>query len=366
MLFSMETGSFMELSKKGDEAKEQHDDMAGAAHYYEWALQRLDGSTAQKLSVKHNLGRSYIFLGKEEATVTLNEVIEATENIDSIKNIFDFIEMFEIGYRSRYDQVLNFRAVMESEPRAVEKNDILTFIKKDCYNWLAKYDHRLQEYLSYTSNDMKAPFLTELAIVYFYQEDFERALDTAEEGYALAKVKPTIIALQYHAMIAARYARNVGNYQRALEILDEIENLYRIKNMYLSSYSQVQLMTERLRLLYELKPQRIQEAVEISRNILHLLSGISTTRALVEAYCETGKTYLYAKMYDKSLDALKKVQEIGLNNNNGYHKKFLLRKGRECYQDCLTIIKTDPDLSASNIHLQISRWLDEIKRVYSV
>jgi tetratricopeptide (TPR) repeat protein len=213
---------------------------------------------------------------------------------------------------------------------------------------------------------MKAPFLTELAIVYFYQEDFERALDTAEEGYALAKVKPTIIALQYHAMIAARYARNVGNYQRALEILDEIENLYRIKNMYLSSYSQVQLMTERLRLLYELKPQRIQEAVEISRNILHLLSGISTTRALVEAYCETGKTYLYAKMYDKSLDALKKVQEIGLNNNNGYHKKFLLRKGRECYQDCLTIIKTDPDLSASNIHLQISRWLDEIKRVYSV
>ena len=361
----METESFMELSKKGDEAKEQHDDMTGAAHYYERALQRSDGSKAQHLSVRHNLGRSYIFLGKEEATATLNEVIEATENIDSIKNIFDFIEMFEIGYRSRYDQVLNFRAVMESEPRAVEKNDILAFIKKDCFNWLAKYDHRLQEYLECTSDDMKAPFLTELAIVYFYQGEFEKALDTAEEGYSLAKEKPTIIALQYHAMIAARYARKVGNYQRALEILDEIENLYRVKDKYMPPYSQVQLLTERLRLLLELKPQKIQEAVEISQNILHLLNGITTTRALVEAYCETGKTYLCAKKYDKSLATLQKVQEIGLKNTNGYHKKFLLRKGRECYQDCLSIFEADPDSSSHHVHHQISRWLDEITRVYS-
>ena len=360
----METESFKELSKKGDEAKEQHDDMTGAVHYYERALQRSDGSKAQHLSVRHNLGRSYIFLGKEEATATLNEVIEATENIDSIKNIFDFIEMFEIGYRSRYDQVLNFRAVMESEPRAVEKNDILAFIKKDCFNWLAKYDGRLQEYLECTSDDMKAPFLTELAIVYFYQGEFEKALDTAEEGYSLAKEKPTIIALQYHAMIAARYARNAGNYQRALEILDEIENLYRVKDKYMSPYSQVQLLTERLRLLLELKPQKIQEAVEISRNIVHLLNGITTTRALVEAYCETGKTYVYAKMYDKSFDALQKVREISLKNTNGYHKKFLLRKGCECYKDCLSIIEANPDSSTSHVYQQISRWLGEIQKNY--
>jgi len=362
----MENESFKRLSKKGDEAKEQHDDMAGAAHYYEQALQQPDGSTAQKLSVRHNLGRSYIFLGKEEATAVLNDVIEATENIDSIKNFLDFINMFEIGYRSRYDQVLNFRAVMESEPSAVDMKHILTFIKKDCFDWLAKYDHRLQAYLECTSEEMKAPFLTELAIVYFYQGEFEKALDTAEEGYSLAKEKPTIIALQYHAMIAARYARKVGDYQRSLEILNEIENLYRIKDKDMSPYSQVQLLTERLRLLLDLKPQKIQEAVGISQNILHLLGHITTTRALVEAYCETGKTFVCAKMYDKSLDALQKVQEISLKNTNGYHKKFLLRKGFECYKDCLSIIGNQPDVYTPQVHQQISRWLEEITRVYSV
>jgi tetratricopeptide (TPR) repeat protein len=125
-------------------------------------------------------------------------------------------------------------------------------------------------------------------------------------------------------------------------------------------------MTERLRLLLELKPQKIQEAVEISRNILHLLKGITTTRALVEAYCETGKTYLSAKMYDKSLEALQKVREISLKNTNGYHKKFLLRKGCECYKDCLSIIEANPDSSTSHVHQQISRWLGEIQKNYSV
>jgi len=283
----MENESFETLSKKGDDATKQHNDWASAAHYYERALQQSDGSTAQKLSVRHYLGESYIFLGKEEPTVTLNDVIEATENIGSIKNISNFIEMFDIGYRSCYDQVLNFRAVMESEPSAVDIKDILTFIKKDCFGWLAKCDHWLQAYLECTSEDMKAPFLTELAIAYFYQGAFEKALDTSEEGYSLAKKKPTILALQYHAMIAARYARNIGNYQRAQEIHDEIKNLNGVKDMDISRYTKVQLLTERLRLLLELKPQKIQEAVEISRNILLHLNRITTTRALVEAYCET-------------------------------------------------------------------------------
>jgi len=362
----MENESFETLSKKGDYASEQYDDRIGAAYYYECALQQTDGTIEQKLSVKHYLGECYIFLGKEEATVILNELIKATENVDSIGNRFTFIEMFDIGYRSRYDQVLNFRAIMESNPNAIEKNAILTFIKKDCFDWLTKNDCKLQRYLGYTSKDMQAPFLTELAIVYFHKGEYERALDTAEEGYSLAKEKTTIIALEYHASIAARFARIIGNYQRALEIHNEVQNFDSRKDMDLSPFSLVQLLTERLRLLLELKPQKIQEAIDVSKNLTTLLRRITTKRIRVEAFCEIGRTYLFAKMCDKSLDALQNVHEICLESTNGYHNKYLLRKGEECYKDCLSIIEADPDSAISHAYQQISRWLEEITRVYSV
>jgi hypothetical protein len=337
-VFSMENESFEDLYWQGY-SLQRKDAPGDAVYYYERALRAPDARDDQKLSAKRDLARCYIYVGRNEATALLDEVIAATENIDSE-------EMFDLGYHSRYDQVLNFRAIMESEPGPEIIKRHLNFIQKDCLEWLRKYDRE----------HMKAPLLVEMAIAYFYQGNYDLALDTAEESYSLKKY---LIEPQYHALIVARYARKVKNYERALEVLDKS------CNEYVSTYSRVQLLTERLRLLLELKPQRIQDAVEISRNILHLLSGITTIRALVEAYCETGKTYLCAKMYDKSLETLQKVQEIGLKNNNGYHKKFLLRKGRECYQDCLSIIEADPDSSSSHVHHQISRWLDEITRVYS-
>jgi hypothetical protein len=131
-------------------------------------------------------------------------------------------------------------------------------------------------------------------------------------------------------------------------------------------FSLVQLLTERLRLLLEFKPQKIQEAIDVSQNLTTLLRRITTKRIRVEAFCEIGRTYLFAKMCDKCLDALQNVHEICLESTNGYHYKYLLRKGEDCYKDCLSIIGNQQDVYPPQMHQQISRWLKEITGVYSV
>jgi hypothetical protein len=338
-VFSMENESFEDLFDQGY-SLQRKDAPGDAVYYYERALRAPDAREDQKLSAKRYLARCYIYLGRNEATALLDEVIAASENIDSE-------EMFDFSYHSRYDQILNFRAVMESEPSPEKIQHLLNFIQKDCLDWLCKYD---REY-------MKAPLLVEMAIAYFYQGNYDLALDTAEESYSLPKY---LIEPQYHALIVARYARKVKNYERALEVLDKS------CNEYVSTYSRVQLLTERLRLLLELKPQKIQEAVDISRNLTTLLIGITTKRARIEAFCEMGRTYLCAKMYDKCLDALQNVHEICVKENEkSYHKKYLARKGSECYADCLSIIKAEPDGYPPQIHQQITRWLSEISKMYS-
>jgi tetratricopeptide (TPR) repeat protein len=202
----------------------------------------------------------------------------------------------------------------------------------------------------------KASLLLEKAILLFYLEDYNKALDIAEESYSVAKLHGSDYPRQYHAMMVARYSRKAGNHNRTREVLDD----YLVQGS--SPYSKIQIWIEQIRLFLELQPLKIQEAVVVADNISRNLGALTTSRIRTEAFCEIGKSYLSAKMYNKGIEALCQVREISLNDHTD-HRRYLLRKGLECLTDCKRISNMDSDFSPKISH-HITQLNNELENAY--
>jgi len=345
------------IAKAGSD---RYDDRyADAAYSYERALAGPGGTEDERLEATVGLGRCYLFLGKISwATECFGTAYKAIKykisKIDQVNNTstgYDRHECIISGHeKSALISKANHISSIEMQNlRALREADLDSLKMR---TQLSEIENRLVG----LHETQKASLLLEKAILLFYLEDYDKALDIAEESYSVAKLHGSDYPRQYHAMMVARYSRKAGNYDRTREVLDD----YRVQGS--SPYSKVQMWIEQIRLFLEVQPPKIQEAVVVADNISHNLGALTTSRIRTEAFCEMGKSYLSAKMYNKGIDALCQVREISLNDHTD-HRRYLLRKGLECLTDCKRISDMDSDVSPK-ISRQIAQLNDELENAY--
>jgi tetratricopeptide (TPR) repeat protein len=314
-------------------ADEFHDSsrFQDAANLFERALHAKGGTTKQRLDAKYGLCDCLRMLGRyTEAIAYLGELyIEALDQSD-----------YEYAYHALYQKIDTIRCIEESQERETPKN-----LKRR----LKMIEDGLQWLKDIGREEWRHALLYNKAYVLWSLGKREDALDTAEEGYAMYKKHDPGYQLSVYARQVIDYAISLEQYQRAKQILDEMEGINE------RPHQRVRLLCQKACLLR--KTGKYIEALEVARRAIEHVNLLQTPREKLHSYMELTKCAIAVDSFSEALDAMKIIQEI-IKQNDTIDKPYLIRNAKSLFREVKEILNAKENKSITK---KLLEWLDKIE-----
>jgi HSP90 family molecular chaperone len=312
---------------------------ADAAVLYERALQAHGGTEENRLRAKFWLGDCFRMLGRyTEALAHYDEVYMAARDRD------EFLTYYSYSF-----QIMVLRLIQETEG------------SNEYYDNLTRRLELIKEGLRWLQNigreKWRHTLLYEQAFALASLGETERALDAAEEAYSVNKMFSSGPGyyLGVYATQVAMYSRLLGQYERGLQVLDEVEG----SNM--ASCTGVQVLTEHIRLLRAGKPQQLVKALDAAQRVVRLVEEIQRPRIKLFANAELAYSAIAACSFVEAFDALRMVYRIALKDET-FDRPFLLREAQSTLRKTRKALYRKDDEAARKLYRTVPKWLKETKK----
>ena len=180
----------------------------------------------------------------------------------------------------------------------------------------------------------------------------KEALTAAEESYGLKKEHDaTGYHLGDHARKVAKLARIIGDYERAVSVLDELD----ATDAFFSPLCNAKLLRERVLILNARKPPRTDEALAAARHMIQYAEKIQGAHNTFYLYALLAETALAAHSLDEAKHALCMVCHAVLHDDT-YYRNYLLRRSIAYFLN----IKKDWMKDSTNKHSKdLQKCVDE-------
>ena len=312
---------------------------ADAAVLYERALQAPAGTEEKRLRAKFWLGDCFRMLGwYTKALVHYDEVYMAVRDRD---------EFFELAYYSFSFQIMALRLIQEAEGTNGHHANLTRRLElvEEGLRWL--HDIGREEW--------RHTLLYEQAFVFESLGEMERALEVAEEAYRTCKrFGGPGFNLGVYAIQAAMFARLLGQYDRDFQVFDEVGGS-------ITACTEIQMLTERIRLLRAVQPPQLVQAQEAARKLAWEAKDIQRPRVKVFAYVEVALSAISVGSFRDAFDALRVVRQIALKDKT-FDRSFLLREAQNTFRKSRDALFGKDDKVASKLFRTVSKWLEETKQ----
>jgi tetratricopeptide (TPR) repeat protein len=338
-MMPIETEDFETLNRLARNLREASR-FVDAAALFERALRATGGTERDRLWAKFSLGECLRLSGRfTEALANFGEVYAAAR---------DRVEFHELAYRSFYGQIETLRLIQEAGETETQANLTRRLeLVEEGLSWLRDIG---REEWRHALLYLQSGALQSLG-------EIEQALDAAEEAYRLAKKDPggPGYYLGVHVRQAARCARRLGHYERALQALDEVEGSD------MSPLTRAQVLCERVRVLRAMEPPRVMEALDAARRMARMTDEIQEARERLLDYAELAYAAAAAHSFAEAQDALSVVREVALKDET-FDRPFLLREARRAFQKVRDDLAEEEDKTARELQKTLAEWLEEIEQ----
>jgi len=316
------------------------DRYADAATLYERALRTTGGTEEERLWAKHGLGDCFYTLGQyTEALAHYGEVyVTAKEQA----------EFHELAYHSFYSQIEILRKLQEAERTETNANlNKRLELVEEGLRWLRDIGRETWRHA----------LLLHRADALWALGEREQALDAVEEAYRLVKEfgKSPGYTLAAYAKELTNYARQLGRYERCLQILDETEESD------MDPLDRVLILVARAQVLREMEPPRLAEAIDAARRAVRLVDEIQVPRERLHAYADLVDCTIAVNSFAEVKDALRVVREVALENET-LDRPYFLRYARDSFQRNRNALAGEEDKAARELCQLLSEWLEEVKQ----
>ena len=310
---------------------------ADSAVLLERALKTAGGTEEKKLRARLQLADCFRMLGRyTEAMAYYGEVY--TEANDS--------KHHELTFRSLINQIECLEKIQDIQQTGTHTNlNKRKEIIEEGLLWLRDIDRE----------KWRPSLLLRLAEVINSLGEEEEALGIAEEAYRLEKRfdAPGYTLINFAAQVS-RFARNLGNYERSLQVLDEIEKSE------ISPYGLSILLSARVNVLREMDPPRLTEAIDAARRATRVVDEIQEPRRRLFTYMELADIAIAVQSFDEARDALHMIREIALGNET-IDRTYQVRRARYSFRRARNAISGDDDGAARKLYQMLGEWLEEIE-----
>ena len=310
---------------------------ADAALLFERALKVTGGTKEERFWAKNLLGVCLKVLGRyTEALAYSGEVYSEAKDSEHHENaIYSLINQIEC-----------FRYLQESQETETHFNlSRRKELIEEGLLWLRDIDREMWRH----------GLLSELAWVLDSLGEEEKALDVAEEAYRLRKrVGYPGWVLSDYAVQVARLALNIGNYERSLQVLDEIEESD------LSPYEPWNVLNERVRVLRAMLPSKLSEAMDAARRAAQLADEMQYPRSRLYTYQELADIAILVQSFAEAHDALCVVREVAFGDET-LDRTYLLRRARYHFRRARDALSGGDDETARELYQMLAEWLSEIE-----
>jgi tetratricopeptide (TPR) repeat protein len=317
---------------------DRSDRVMDAARLYEQALEQPDMPGSLGLEIRHDLARCYLFMGKFTEAITEFSQIHVATRHDPAHDA--------LSYRALFEELQTIRIMKDVSDGQFDAHDEHEHLIEDGLQWLD----------SIGKWNWRAPLLIEKAKMYAQQHRYALALDSAEEAFAAAKrnrfTGPSF-ALGSYASFLIRYASELGRYDRAMEVIAEMEHEY------MGIYTRIQFMTEKNRVLRDMERPHLQEAVDGARTIGALLKEVQSPKNIIEAYTEMVKTFMKAGAVHDAEETMDRMVTFALGHTLGYHD-FLCRSARRSLKEAGQWLQPRAGDTAQKLHARIQEWMNAL------
>jgi tetratricopeptide (TPR) repeat protein len=296
---------FSTLEQQADALRDQslYND---ALRFYERAFKAAGGSEVERLWVRYWMGDCLEVLGRySEALTWLGELYVETRNRP---------EMYELAFRALFVQVEAFRHLQRSEGIETEEN---------LHKRLEVIDEGRRWLRDIGRETWRPALLLARADALESLGDLEGALDAAEEAFRVQKdFDPPGFSLGNHATSVARFARQLKRYDRALEMLDEMNG--RTANPLDALGVEVELV----RTLKAMGPSRRSEALHAARRLQRIADQLQSNYDKLLGYAELAEAAAAANSLEESRSALTVVWRLAAAEQSGDRGTMLREASR--------------------------------------
>ena len=310
---------------------------ADSAVLLERALKATGCTEEKRLWARYWLGVCFKMLGRlTEAIAYFGEVY--TEANDS--------KHHELTYRSLLDQIVSLGLLQEIQQTETHTNlNKRKEIIEEGLLWLRDIDRE----------KWRHALLSELADVINSLGEEEEALGIAEEAYRLKKrFGGPGWTLSTFAYQVSKFARNLGNYERSLQVLDEMEESE------MDTFDLKMVLTGRVSVLQEMDPPRFSEAMDAARRATRLVDEMQEPKGRLFTYAKIADIAIAVQSFDEARDALHVVREVALGAET-LNRAILLRQARYSFRRARDAISGDDDGAARKLYQMLTEWFEEIE-----
>lgn len=310
---------------------------ADAAALFTRALQATGGGEEERFRAKKYLSNCYLELGRyTEALASFGELYVATK---------DRPRFHDIAVYSFSSQIEVWQYIHESEGQTEANAKKRLELVEEGLRWLQDIGKERWRYA----------LLYHRAVALESLGKLEQALDTAEEVYRGASFGEGVGYTQAgYAWLVARYLRQLGNYKRAQEVLNEMEGKY------MDPYSRMLVLTERVRLLRSTKPPKVTEALDMARQMIPRAEQIQEVRYTLFAYIEVAYTAIDVQSYMEARNALNQIYKIAIDNET-VARPFLLREAQKSFRKVQDMLAKNENKVDQTLRQNLLEWLEEIE-----
>jgi tetratricopeptide (TPR) repeat protein len=288
---------------------------------------------SENLLARRWLGASYYITGRYS---------EAISQFDDILKICKHDERYYVLACDTFQfQIHTFVAIADIIRTKEKYNQVLSEVEKVLI-WMKDVHHDRDRHC----------ILLDKARVLGKMGNIEKAFDIAEEAYAEKKSFHGGYYSGYYIKVLAKYARLQGYPNRARQVLEEFHEERS------DPHTRVQILIEWLRLILEMTPPNISEAMATAKKMHYLMKNIQSPLNKLVAHGEVGLAYIRAGLFTDAQAAFQFVRDSAVLDEQN-HQRLLLIRAQE-YMTCAgNLLIQDTTPYAVNLKTHLSEFSKE-------
>ncbi len=283
-----------------------------AATLYAKAMNVEGASTTQQVAARYWRARCLSVLGEVEEAILLYTEIFTNYKDDPLNADFAFLS---------YNAFINEFLYLCGEDESPYTPETLLEMIEEGLEWLKDGD------LPYLRPSM---LLTKARILHHLDRKGD-ALMVAEDAYHASRQQGTGYYPAVHIRYIIRFARILGDFERAEDVLEDLDPAYN------DPYTYACARLEHLRLVNAMSPVQVLRAYAVFQEILAHVPGEDHDGIAVEAYGEMGYTYLLSGSFGKAGEMFRTMKDQAWNTEGPSRRHILMAAKDSAARAHLTI-----------------------------
>lgn len=275
-----------------------------AATLYGWAMNVRGASPSQQVAARYRRAQCLSVLGDVEEAILLYTEIFSKYKDDPLNAEYAFL-----SYNAFISE---FLYLCRDDESPYTPETLLRMIEEGLV-WLKDAD---------MPQIRPSMLLTKARILHFMNLTC-RALAVAEDAYHAARHQGTGYYQGIHIKYITRYARIVGDFERAEAVLGDLDPAQN------DPYTYTTARLEQLRLINAMSPVQVLRAYAVFQEILAHVPEDDRAGTEVRAYGEMGYAYLLGGSFGKAEEMFRTMKDVAWDTQGPFRRSVLLA-AKEC------------------------------------